>query len=151
MQHQIDIQDTVAENTPSQTQLTHWASVCLHDRLETTNLCIRIVDRAEMTTLNHKFRQQNKPTNVLAFPLEPQATTTTTQLLGDVVICADIVHDEAQQQGKSSIAHWAHLTIHGILHLLGYDHQNTHAATIMESLEIKLLANLGFPNPYERQ
>jgi probable rRNA maturation factor len=111
-------------------------------------LTIRLVDENEALKLNHKWRQHSYPTNILSFPLECSLDLQI-PLLGDLVICAPIVTREAAEQHKSGAAHWAHLVIHGTLHLLGYDHIDETQAQIMESLEIKILQNLGYPNPYE--
>lgn len=110
-------------------------------------LLIRLVGKEESRRLNAQFRNMDKPTNVLSFPadLPPEIKL---PLLGDIVICANLVGSEAAEQGKSLESHWAHLTIHGILHLLGYDHQNEKAAAKMESLESYILKSLGYPDPY---
>lgn len=116
-------------------------------------LCIRLVDQAEMQQLNHDYRGQNKPTNVLAFPFDAPPLVglwqPETQLLGDIVICSPVVAAEAVEQNKVVEHHWAHLTLHGFLHLLGYDHVDDADAEVMESLEIQLLASLNIPNPYQ--
>ena len=111
-------------------------------------LSIRIVDEAESADLNHTYRHKSGPTNVLSFPCEvPDGVPL--DLLGDLVICAPVVAREAQAQGKASEAHWAHMVIHGVLHLRGYDHIDTAEAERMEALEIDILSRLGYPNPYE--
>jgi probable rRNA maturation factor len=116
-------------------------------------LCIRLVDHSEMQQLNHEFRDQNKPTNVLAFPFDTPPLThlwqPETQLLGDIIICSPVVATEAVQQDKRVEHHWAHLTLHGFLHLLGYDHMDDADADLMEALEIQLLASMNIPNPYQ--
>jgi len=110
-------------------------------------LLIRLVDRQESRELNAQYRHKNKATNVLSFPADlPEEIGL--RLLGDIIICAPIVADEAREQHKTAEAHWAHLTIHGILHLLGHDHQAEEEASEMESLEIRILQSLGFPDPY---
>ena len=102
----------------------------------------------ESQQLNHQYRQKDKPTNVLSFPFEvPEGIDI--NLLGDLIICADVVIKEAQEQNKKCDDHWAHLVIHGCLHLLGYDHIKENEATEMESIEIKLLSTLGIDNPYQ--
>jgi probable rRNA maturation factor len=106
---------------------------------------IRIVDEAEITRLNHCFRNKSRPTNVLAFPYKNLQSE---WYLGDIVICAPITIQEAKEQKKTIEAHFAHLTIHGVLHLLGYDHKKTQEAKKMEELEIAILDNLGYKNPY---
>lgn len=106
-----------------------------------------IVDREEITTLNSQYRKKNKATNVLSFPYEPLPGVDI-PLLGDVVICAEVVNDEARAQGKTAQQHWAHMVVHGALHLLGYDHIDDKDAQQMETMEIRILSQLGFPNPY---
>jgi probable rRNA maturation factor len=107
----------------------------------------RINDASEMAALNLRFRSKDGPTNVLSFPAD-LVTENTVSLLGDIAICAPVVAAEAAQQAKPVEAHWAHLTVHGVLHLVGYDHLDSADAQKMESLEIKILADLGFKNPY---
>jgi probable rRNA maturation factor len=108
---------------------------------------VRLVDRAEMTKLNESFRGKKGTTNVLSFPANlPQELGIA--LLGDIVICAPVVRAEAAQQGKSSSAHWAHMTVHGTLHLMGYDHANEEDARIMEALETDILSELNYTCPY---
>jgi probable rRNA maturation factor len=111
-------------------------------------LSIRITDNEESASLNQTYRAKSGPTNVLSFPAEIPAETGS-GLLGDLVICAPLVKLEATQQNKSEEAHWAHLVIHGVLHLLGHDHQEPAEAEQMEALEIDLLGHLGFRNPYD--
>jgi len=111
-------------------------------------ISIRINDLDEMTTLNATYRQKQGPTNVLSFPSQlPEVVES--ELLGDIVICAPVVTREAQEQHKSSESHWAHMTVHGVLHLLGFDHIDDDEAEIMEQLEIAILAQLEYPNPYD--
>lgn len=131
-----------AERYPSSRLLKQWATGALKNKIKNVELTIRIVDVKEMTTLNGKYRKKKKPTNVLSFPLDMPP------LLGDIVICAAVVNHEAKQQEKLKEAHWAHMVIHGCLHLLGYDHEKDHDAEIMEKEEIKILRRLQFSNPY---
>jgi len=112
-----------------------------------TELTVRIVEDAESQMLNHQYRDKNKPTNVLSFPFQ-NPPGLTLPLLGDLVVCKNIVESEAISQSKTLTEHWAHMLIHGTLHLLGYDHIDPQEATIMESLETKLLIELGFTDPY---
>lgn len=144
----INIQYAItAEGIPSEQEIRQWVNVALEGRQEQTELVVRIVDEAEITALNHSYRGKDGATNVLSFPYEPIAGVET-GLLGDVVICAPIVAREAVAQGKSLDAHWAHMVIHGVLHLLGYDHCSDSEARVMEQLETGQLASLGFHNPY---
>ncbi len=131
---------------PTQQQFETWAKAALDERGD-AELLIRLVDRQESRQLNKQYAEKNKATNVLSFPADLPAEIESA-LLGDLVICAQIVADEAENQQKSVEAHWAHLTIHGVLHLLGFDHQVEEEANKMESLEIRILRSLGYPNPY---
>ncbi|WP_043769115.1 rRNA maturation RNase YbeY [Algiphilus aromaticivorans] len=109
-------------------------------------LCLRVVDADESRALNHRFRGKNRPTNVLSFPAasplveEPE--------LGDIVLCAPVIAAEAAEQGKSPRAHWAHMVVHGVLHLRGHDHIDDDEARVMEAAERRILAGLGFADPY---
>jgi probable rRNA maturation factor len=149
MSVRIDVQVSgTRTGLPPVAKLRHWARSALAGRRSTAELSIRIVDAAESQALNRQFRAKDKPTNVLAFPAElpPELGL---PLLGDVVICREVVADEAAAQGKAPEAHWAHMVIHGTLHLLGFDHQDPAQAAEMETLESELLAELGWPDPYE--
>lgn len=139
----IDIQiATQTQPIPDTKDILHWASTVIDLFKPDACICIRIVDTAEITELNHRYRDKNMPTNVLAFPFEaPQ--TMNNNVLGDVIICAEIVNQEAKQQNKLPNAHWAHMVIHGILHLLGYDHIEDDDAIEMEAIERELLTKLG--------
>ena len=112
-----------------------------------TAISIRVVGAARSHTLNARFRNKNRPTNVLSFGGAGRMPDGSTDL-GELVICAPVVAREASLQGKSRAAHWAHLTVHGVLHLLGFDHESRHEARKMEALEIQILDRLGFSNPY---
>ncbi len=154
--HQIVIQYAVAKKTPSSNLLKRWAIAALTEAaqqkypLTQIELTIRIVDTQEMQQLNSTYRQKMGPTNVLAFPYDSLHQLNDGILyLGDIVICQDIVMQEAIEQNKLEKAHWAHMVIHGTLHLLGYDHIVEEDATIMETKEIDILNLLGFPNPYQ--
>jgi len=114
---------------------------------EEAELTVRIVDQDESMELNHQYRNTKKPTNVLAFPFQ-NPPGITLPLLGDLIICKEVVESEAKLQGKPLTAHWAHMAIHGTLHLLGYDHIEQADAVEMESLETQLLTELGFTDPY---
>ena len=125
------------------TQLRKWAGMAL-PKNKKAEFTIRIVNRQESRQLNHKYRHKNQPTNILSFPL----TDFTSNFIGDLVICAPLVKQEAHQQQKPLLAHWAHLIIHGVLHLLGYDHDTEKNAKLMETKETRILKKLNFTNPY---
>lgn len=140
---------TDASLMPSPAALRKWAKAALKNNLESAEVTIRIVDIDEMTALNSTYRHKSGPTNVLSFPFEmPADIQIDVRELGDIIICADVVNREAAEQAKSADAHWAHMVVHGIFHLLGYDHIEDHEAEIMEALEINVLKALGYPNPY---
>ena len=136
-----------AYGVPSVTQLEAWAIAALSGAEGSPEITLRIVDEAESAELNLTYRHIAGPTNVLSFPFEAPAPLESS-LLGDVVICAPVVEMQAREQNKTSEAHWAHMVVHGTLHLLGYDHLNDDDAARMESEERRLLATLGFPDPY---
>lgn len=145
----IDIQHHFAHpDCPSDELITLFAQTALQMREVETEVSIALVDNAEMSELNKTYRHKDGTTNVLAFPFE-KPDDIEMPLLGDLVICIPKMIEEAQQQHKSLEAHFAHLTIHGCLHLLGYDHIDSNDAAIMEQLEIDLLKKLNFPNPYQ--
>jgi len=151
MTHSIIIQHTIDKHlAPSSIQLRKWAKTALKHASKPQEVTIRLVDREEITQLNLTYRHKNDATNVLSFPIQiPEAVKFSKTPLGDVVICADVVNQEAQEQSKSIDAHWAHMVIHGIFHLMGHDHQLEEEALRMEALEIETLKQLGFANPYE--
>ncbi len=135
------------EEPPSESELQRWADLALCDDVP-AQVSIRIVDEAESQQLNSSYRGKDRPTNVLSFPMQlPEELDLPMQ--GDLVICAPVVEREAREQHKTSRAHWAHMVIHGMLHLQGYDHIEDDEAQHMERLEIELLQQLGFANPYE--
>ncbi len=133
---------------PAEADFRRWAEAALAgaDYQQDAELTLRIVNEAESAALNETYRHKPGPTNVLSFPFEAPPEVDSA-LLGDIVICAPVVLREAIVQGKTPEAHWAHLVAHGVLHLLGYDHDETQAEA-MEALEIRILAGLGFPDPY---
>lgn len=133
---------------PDEAAVRRWVAAALAGRCEEAQLTVRITDEAEITDLNRTYRGKDYATNVLSFPFEAPPGVEL-PLLGDIVICAAVVAQEAQQQGKPLEAHWAHMLIHGTLHLLGYDHIEEAEAAEMEGLEIELLTGLGYANPYE--
>ena len=132
---------------PSPVVLRRWARAALAGRRRRGQVVIRVVDAREGARLNAAYRQRSGPTNVLSFP-GTALPRIVPSLLGDVVICAPVVAREARAQGKDPRAHWAHLVVHGVLHLLGYDHHTRVQTRRMESLEKKILARLGYPDPY---
>ena len=135
------------EEPPSINDFQAWADLALRDD-KAAQLSIRIVDESESQHLNNTYRGKDKPTNVLSFPMDiPEEFDV--PMLGDLVICAPVVAREAREQHKSLQAHWAHMVIHGMLHLQGYDHISDDEAEQMEALEIKLLQQLGYDNPYQ--
>jgi probable rRNA maturation factor len=139
---------TENEYFPKTLLLRKWARSALQDDKTKGDVTIRIVDENEMTALNETYRHKQGPTNVLSFPfLAPEEIDL--PLLGDIVVCGSVVNAEALAQAKTKDAHWAHMIIHGVLHLQGYDHVAEDDAEVMEALEIKLLHDLGFDNPYE--
>ena len=150
----IDLDFQVAcdnANLPTQSQCIQWLEQFLPEFCDPAELTIRIVARSESRELNHQYRGKDKSTNVLSFPFEqPEFIGEDIELplLGDLVICADVVEQEAKQQNKTVEAHWLHMIVHGTLHLLGYDHIDDNEAEEMENLEIKILQKMGFPNPY---
>ena len=151
MTYYIDIQNAT-ENAPplTEAQVNKWASLALRDQQTDAELTIRLVSPQEMIDLNHTYRKQNKTTNVLAFPCSlPDDIELECPLLGDVIICPEVLLEESIQFHKSLEEHWALIVIHGVLHLLGYDHIEDKDALIMQGIEIKLLAELGYANPYD--
>ncbi|NVK74351.1 rRNA maturation RNase YbeY [Marinomonas sp. CT5] len=136
-----------ASNLPSEADFKRWVEKALPNSDEEFEVTIRIVDEEESHALNHEYRGKDKPTNVLSFPFEAPPGLEL-PLLGDLVICSQIVAKEAAEQDKELFHHWAHMTIHGILHLRGYDHINDDEADEMESIETELLASLSIPDPY---
>lgn len=153
MTYYIDIQNASSESIPvTEEGLSQLAILALRKHVQKAELTIRLVDPEEMVHLNHTYRQKNTTTNVLAFPFAlPDGVTLECPLLGDVVICPAVLREESIKQKKSLNEHWALILIHGVLHLLGYDHIKDEDAQIMQSIEIKLLSELGYDNPYENE
>ena len=145
----VDIQRVLEHDiyTPENAQIEQWIAASLDHYGKEAEVCIRIVENDEMIALNHQYRGKNKTTNVLSFPTDfPEELEL--PLLGDVIICADVVAREAMEQGKTPEAHWAHMVVHGMLHLLGYDHIEDTEANVMEKLETDILLRLHYPAPY---
>lgn len=140
---EIDIADWLALTVASSNVLLPAAS----------EVSIRVVDEAESRALNAQYRGHDAPTNVLSFPAEldalPGLPPEDRTLLGDIVVCAPVVEREAAQQGKDASHHWTHMLVHGVLHLLGFDHVDNDEARRMEALEVRILATGGVPNPYK--
>ena len=148
----LQIASENSEGLPTLEQFTHWVETALAFEAQTedfpeTEMTIRIVDEEESQTLNREYRGKDYPTNVLSFPFEvPEGIEL--PLLGDLVICRQVMEREAKEQQISLASHWAHLAVHGTLHLLGYDHIEEAEAEEMEGLETKIMQELGFEDPY---
>ena len=145
----IDLQIACEQETglPTAEEIEQWAAAAVQPQSDEVEMTVRIVDEAESHELNLNYRGKDRPTNVLSFPFEcPDEVEL--PLLGDLVICRQVVEREAQEQDKSLMAHWAHMVVHGSLHLLGYDHIEDDEAEEMESLETQIMTGLGFADPY---
>ena len=145
----IDLQIACEQETglPTAEQIEQWATAAVQPQSDEVEMTVRIVDEAESHALNLNYRGKDRPTNVLSFPFEcPDEVEL--PLLGDLVICRQVVEREAQEQDKPLMAHWAHMVVHGSLHLLGYDHIEDDEAEEMESLETQIMTGLGFVDPY---
>lgn len=146
-----DARESTDDEVPPSSSFTLWANLAAADMDRSSALTIRVVDEEESRQLNHRYRGKDRPTNVLSFSYGaedlPDALDAA-RLLGDLVICASIVRREAEENRRPVNDHWAHLTIHGVLHLLGYDHDTPQHADEMEALEISLLHTLNIHNPY---
>ncbi len=159
MAHVIDLQiaceqNDLAKNLPSETQLQLWVDTVLEQvsskPQQDFEITVRLVNQEESQQLNMQYRGKDKPTNVLSFPFEvPESIEL--NLLGDLIICIEVMKQEAQTQNKALFDHWAHLVVHGCLHLVGFDHISDSEAAEMESIEITVLAKLGIKNPYLEQ
>ena len=136
---QLVCADDLRNQIPDRKLLRKWAKAVYG---EAATLTMRFVDAEESQHLNDTYRCKNKPTNVLSFPYEDEP------LMGDIVFCPTVIYAEAKAQNKTISAHMAHLVVHGMLHLMGYDHLNNRDAKEMESLETKIMADLGFADPY---
>jgi probable rRNA maturation factor len=145
------LRDSSDRQNPSDKELTYWATTAI-SFLEIPNteqeFTIRIVDKAESARINKLFRGKNSATNVLAFPF-CGTTPHPVGILGDLLMCAPKIREEAEVQGKEITAHWAHILVHGLLHLLGFDHKTDSEAKDMEALETTIMLKLEFPPPYE--
>lgn len=144
----IDLQIASTEkNLPSEEQFTAWVNAAIADRRTDIELTVRIVDAAESAELNLRYRNKPGPTNVLSFPADYEPQFNFPQL-GDIIICAPVVSKEASANNIELLAHWAHITIHGTLHLLGFDHIEKSDAIKMEKLETQIVSQFGYPPPY---
>ncbi len=132
---------------PEAAHFRRWVTAALEGRRDSGEVVIRLVDEAESEQLNQTFRHKTGSTNVLSFPFHAPPPVVS-ELIGDLAICVPLARSEARQLAKDELAHWAHLVVHGVLHLLGFDHQNEADARRMEGLESELLSALGFPDPY---
>jgi probable rRNA maturation factor len=147
----VDLRRQVRAWAPPRRELTVWANTALGRRAAGREIGVSVVGPSESRRLNARFRGRDKPTNVLSFPvaeLPTPAAGDEPRPLGDLVICPQVLRTEAREQKKSLRAHWAHLVVHGSLHLIGYDHERDSDADRMERREIAILRRLGFPNPY---
>ena len=143
----VDVRRRVKTWAPPKRELSAWATMALGRRGVDREIGVSVVGPAESRRLNAEYRGKDKPTNVLSFPV-PQLPVTGPQPLGDLVICPQVLRTEAREQKKTLRAHWAHLVVHGSLHLIGYDHERDADADRMERREIAVLRRLGFANPY---
>jgi probable rRNA maturation factor len=144
----IDIQKACAsDDSPDEDSIKRWVSAAIRDERNECELSIRIVDEQESADFNQRYRGKSGATNVLSFPFDA-VTPEPLPILGDLVICAPVLAREASEQQKTTTAHWAHIVIHGVLHLLGYDHIEDQDAEQMESLETEIMLILDFPPPY---
>lgn len=147
---QVALDDKADHYIPEQEKLIEWVSEALvkagFDK-HNASVSLRVVSEDEIKDLNRQYRNMAKPTNVLSFPYD-ELPDVDVNLLGDIVVCSAIMEKEASEQMKTLEQHWAHIIIHGVLHLLGYDHLEEDQAEKMESLEIDILSKLGIPNPY---
>lgn len=149
MSIELDLQIAVEneQGLPTEQDIQLWLNKTIPQFQENAELTVRIVDTEESHQLNHDYRGKDKPTNVLSFPFEAPPGMEL-DLLGDLIICRQVVEKEAEEQNKPLLAHWAHMVVHGSLHLLGYDHIEDDEAEEMESLETEIMQTMGFEDPY---
>lgn len=136
-----------SQQLPSRYQFQQWLDAVLKKRVQNSEIVIRIVDKNEMIEFNSRYRDKKYPTNILSFPFDGPAEVAS-NLLGDLLVCAPVVEQESLLQNKPLEHHWAHMIIHGVLHLLGYNHINDIEAEAMEAIEIKILKKMQIANPY---
>lgn len=153
MNHIIDLQIACEKPLPiPEEQLIAWISLTLDEHGQERELTLRLVDTDEISALNSTYRKKEGPTNVLAFPGDlPEHVDLDCSFLGDVIVCPAVLEIESKEQDRLLEAHWAHIVIHGVLHLLGYDHYEEPDTIKMQAMETQLLARLGFPNPYQHE
>lgn len=145
----VEVQYAITrEFLPTEVDIKQWVRMAIADRLSDAELTVRLVDESESAQLNEDFRHQQGSTNVLSFPMECMEEVGVS-LLGDIAICAEVVEREAVAQNKAVTAHYAHMVVHGVLHLLGYDHIESEEAQRMEKLETEILGQLGYSDPYQ--
>lgn len=136
----VDVQiATKNKNLPQKKQFKHWLQIALKNKIDNVEICIRLIDENESALLNKTYRHKTGPTNILSFPYEINSHLNEIQLLGDLAICAPIIEKESSKQKIDLMQHWAHIVIHGCLHLLGYTHEKPKNAKIMEQLEAEIL------------
>jgi len=157
MKIELDLQyASQSDSIPDSKRIEEWVRRSSPKELDNVEVCIRVVDEDESAELNNQYRNKQGPTNVLSFPYDAPDFINDTEeddglpddYLGDLVICAPVVEHEANEQGKPLLAHWAHMVVHGVLHLRGYDHIENDEAQKMEEMERNILAKLGFSDPY---
>jgi len=141
---------SISKYLPDEALFKTWVDTVLKDPSQDSEIVIRIVDKEEMIQFNEQYRNKKGATNILSFPFEaPEGVES--DLLGDLLVCAAVVEAEAAEQNKELEHHWAHMIVHGVLHLIGYDHINDEDAEEMEALEIKILKTIKIDNPYEEK
>lgn len=147
----VDIQtNSESKQLPSKVHFQRWIDAVLNDVTQDSEVVIRIIDEEEMVQFNEQYRKKTDSTNILSFPFETPDNIDS-HLLGDLLVCAPVVEKESKQQNKKLKHHWAHLIVHGTLHLLGYDHIDDVEAEEMETLEIKILKTIKIDNPYQEK
>ena len=151
MTYLIDLQTALTQPILiTDQEITEWATTALAYKYSSAEITIRLVEPNEMIYLNNTYRMQNKTTNVLSFPADiPQHINLEYHFLGDIIICPQVLLEESVAQNRDLKAHWAHIVMHGVLHLMGYDHIYDDEALVMQTIEIELLRKLGFNNPYQ--
>jgi probable rRNA maturation factor len=147
----LDIQNiSKSKKIPTHAKFQTWLDAVLIDDNQDSEVVIRIVDEDEMILFNEQYRNKKSPTNILSFPFQPSVGIDN-PLLGDLLVCAPVIEKESHLQNKKLDHHWAHMIVHGVLHLLGYDHVNDIDAEEMENLEIKILNTINIKNPYQEE